>query len=90
MLNAGNTVNYRHICFHFVLMHLLKSGGRKHNLSIVKVFISVPNHHSNKMQTMSLWEAFLAVYMYLATLNYSTFSHLSTGHIKSEKCIVFS
>lgn len=91
MLNAHNTVNYRHICFNFILMHLLKSGGGKHKLSVFKVFILVPNHHSNKIKTVSLWKAFLAVHMRLDTFGYhSTFSHLSTGHIKSEKCIVFS
>lgn len=68
MLNAHNRVNYRPICFNFILMHLLKSGGGKHNLSVFKVFILVPNHHSNKMKTISWWKAFLTVYMCLATL----------------------
>lgn len=51
MLNAHNTVNYWHICFNFILMHLLKSGGGKHKLSVFKVFILVPNHHSSKINS---------------------------------------
>ena len=68
MLNAGNTVNYRHIYFNLILMHLLKSGGGKHNLFCIKVFILVPNHHSNKIITVSLWKIFVAVSMRSATL----------------------